>query len=151
NGVQMLDGPHHHHRKQMFMSLMTSDSLEELSKLTNEQLQIASRKWEGMDKVVLFDEMEKVMCRIACQWAGVPLWARELNKRAADLGKLIDAFGAVGPRHWQGRSARTRVNKWAKRIIENVRRGNRIPSEDTPVYIIAWHRDLDGKLLKAHV
>src|SRR5699024_4533177 len=83
--------------------------------------------------------------------AGVPLWARELNKRAADLGKLIDAFGAVGPRHWQGRSARTRVNKWAKRIIENVRRGNRIPSEDTPVYIIAWHRDLDGKLLKAHV
>src|SRR5699024_6642019 len=151
NGVQMLDGPHHFHRKQMFMSLMSQEHLQRLGRITNEHWNLAIRKWEGMDTVVLFDEMEKVMCRIACQWAGVPLWAHELNQRTADLGKLVDAFGAVGPRYWQGRTARERTNKWAKAVIKNVRKGNIIPSENTPLHVIAWHRDLSGKLLNTKV
>src|SRR5699024_1594863 len=57
----------------------------------------------------------------------------------------------VGPRYWQGRTARERTNKWAKAVIKNVRKGNIIPSENTPLHVIAWHRDLSGKLLNTKV
>lgn len=151
NGVQMLDGAPHRHRKQMFMSLMTQERLQKLNTFANEQWAVAIPKWERMNKVILFDETERLMCRIACQWAGVPLWAREWHRRASDLGKLIDAFGAAGPRHWQGRMARKRTEKWVKAIIQKVRAGNMTPSDDTPLHTISWYRDLHGKRLPLQV
>ncbi|MBP1970275.1 fatty-acid peroxygenase [Virgibacillus natechei] len=146
-GVQGMDGAAHQHRKQLFMSLMTSQRLKVLHNLTVEQWEIATRKWENMHKVELFEEGEKIMCRVACQWAGVPLWAKELKLRSNDLAAMIDAFGAVGPRHWQGRTARNRTEKWIKYIIEQVRSGKMQAPEETALYAMSWHRDLNGNLL----
>ncbi|HLR63788.1 MAG TPA: cytochrome P450 [Lentibacillus sp.] len=150
-GVQGLDGVAHKHRKQLFMSLMTPDRLSELRKITRKQWQIAIDNWQKKQKMSLFHESEKLMCRIACEWAGVPLFASELNLRTRDLAAMIDAFGAVGPRHWKGRIARNRSEKWARHLIREVRDGTRNPDEDTACYAMAWHRDLNGKLLDLQI
>ena len=60
---------------------------------------------------------------------------------------MVDAFGAVGPRHWRGRLARQRGNSWMMRIVEQIRNGELHPSEDSAAYRMAWHRDLNGQLL----
>jgi fatty-acid peroxygenase len=151
NGVQALDGGAHKHRKLMFMSLMTPQNLNVLSKYTVEQWQIVSSKWENKNKLVLFDEVQEILCRVACQWAGVPLQDKEVCKRSKDLGKMVDAFGAVGPRHWQGRCARLRTEKWIKDIIIQVRTHKLNPADNTALYTIAWHRNLEGKLLGTQV
>ncbi|ASN03921.1 cytochrome P450 [Virgibacillus necropolis] len=146
-GVQTMDGAEHRHRKQLFMSLMTPERLELLRDLTTKQWEYAIDKWEQMDHVVFFKETQKVMCRLACQWAGVPLWAKEVKQRASDFGAMIDAFGAVGPRHWLGRRSRKRSEKWIRTIIKQVRAGKLIADGDTALYAMAWHRDLNGKLM----
>lgn len=147
NGVQTMDDAKHKHRKQLFMSLMTPERIEEISDLTTKQWQYATRKWEQMNRVVLFQETQEIMCRIACEWAGVPLWAKELKRRANDFGSMIDAFGAVGPRHWQGRRARKRSEEWIRTIIKQVRTGKLIVDENSVLHAFAWHRNLNGKLM----
>ncbi|GAB3048902.1 cytochrome P450 [Virgibacillus ainsalahensis] len=146
-GVQGMDGEAHRHRKQLFMSLMTRERLVSLNDIMKDQINIALKKWENMDEVELFSEAEEMLCRTACQWAGVPLWAKELTLRTKDLGAMIDAFGAVGPRHWRGRTARQRTEKWIKYLIEEVREGKQKASEDTALHAMSWHRDLNGELL----
>ncbi|MFC4023415.1 cytochrome P450 [Oceanobacillus longus] len=146
-GVQGLDGEEHRHRKAMFMSLMSSECLKVLDEITEKQWQIAIDKWKSMDAVVLFEEAEEIMCRIACSWAGVPLWAKDLELRTMDLSAMIDAFGAVGPRHWEGRRARTRTERWISYMIRQVRTGKIAADEDTALYQIAWHEDPKGNLL----
>ncbi|WP_010529193.1 cytochrome P450 [Lentibacillus jeotgali] len=146
-GVQGLDGAVHKHRKELFMSLMTPERLSELRETTRKQWQIAVDNWQKKRKMSLFHESEVLMFRIACEWADVPLFASELNQRACDMAAMIDAFGAVGPRHWKGRMARNRSEKWTRNLIQQVRSGKRHPREGTPLYEIAWHRDLNGKLL----
>jgi fatty-acid peroxygenase len=59
--------------------------------------------------------------------------------------------GAIGPRYWEGRAARTRSEGWIKGIIEHIRLKQQNPPEDTAAYAIAWHRDLHGQLLNSKV
>ncbi|MFD2759952.1 cytochrome P450 [Lentibacillus juripiscarius] len=150
-GVQTMDDAAHKHRKQLFMSLMTPERLRELKDITAKQWKFAVDSWQQKQKFELFHEAEKVMCRIACEWAGVPLFASELNQRTSDFSAMIDAFGAVGPRHWSGRTARNRSERWIRTIIDQVRNGERTPPEDTALYAMAWHRDLNGNLLDLQV
>ncbi len=146
-----MDDAAHKHRKQLFMSLMTPERLRELKDITAKQWKFAVDSWQQKQKFELFHEAEKVMCRIACEWAGVPLFASELNQRTSDFSAMIDAFGAVGPRHWSGRTARNRSERWIRTIIDQVRNGERTPPEDTALYAMAWHRDLNGNLLDLQV
>lgn len=146
-GVQTLDGAKHKHRKELFMSLMTSDQLRELVNITEKHWEKAARKWEKEKKLILFEHAQELMCRIACEWAGVPIKHKEVKQRAHDFGDMIDAFGAVGPRHWRGRKARNQTERWVSGIISQVRKSKLKPEEDTALYKMAWHRDLDNKLL----
>lgn len=61
--------------------------------------------------------------RVACYWAGVPLKETEVKERADDFIDMVDAFGAVGPRHWKGRRARPRAEEWIEVMIEDARAG----------------------------
>ncbi|OZU89299.1 cytochrome P450 [Virgibacillus indicus] len=146
-GVQGMDDAAHSHRKELFMSLMTPERLQVLNNLTNEHWEISLDKWQEMDQIILFHEAEELMCRVACRWAGVPLKANELKQRTEDLSAMIDAFGASGPRHLQGRTARRRSEAWIKFVITKVRTGKWSADEDTALYKIAWHEDPNGNLL----
>jgi len=149
-GVQGLDGKEHMNRKQMFLSIMTPDNVQLLIDYTNKQWKSNSRRWYNKD-IVLFDEAQIIMCQIACRWAGVPLRARETKQRASDLGKMIDGFGAVGPRYWQGRIARQHSEKWIREIIADIRSQKLNPEKGSAAFTIAWYLDQDSKLLSTQV
>lgn len=147
NAIQTMDGDAHIHRKLLFMSLMTPLHQNRLAKLTMDQWQASVSNWKTADKVVLFDEAKNILCRIASQWAGVPLKESEVNERADDFSSMVDAFGAVGPRHWKGRTARTKTEEWIRGVIDDVRTGKLITEEGSALYAMAFHRDLDGSML----
>lgn len=150
-GVQTLDDAAHRHRKHLFMSLMTPDALERLAHLTKEQLQAGINRWESMDHAVLFDEMQEILCRVACRWAGVPLKETEVRQRTDDFGNMVDAFGAVGPRFRRGKIARQRAEKWIREVIEQVRAGKCDSLEGTALHVMAYGSDLDGHSLDTQI
>ncbi|MDQ0926069.1 fatty-acid peroxygenase [Bacillus atrophaeus] len=147
DAIQTMDGDAHTHRKLLFMSLMTPPHQKRLAELAMEQWLAALSKWEGAEKVELFEEAKNVLCKIACQWAGVPLEESEVKERADDFSAMVDAFGAVGPRHWKGRRARPRAEEWIRDIIENVRAGKTEAEKGTALYEMAFHTELDGSQL----
>lgn len=149
-GVQGMDGEAHRHRKQMFMSLMTDEGIARLADLTREQWQNYARKWSKQNNIVLFEEVREIFCRASCAWTGVPLAESEVRLRTKDFGATIDGSGTVGLKHWQGRRSRQRAEKWVAEIIERVRQERLEISQDSALYEIALHRDLNGKLLDKH-
>lgn len=151
DAIQTMDGDAHTHRKLLFMSLMTPPHQKRLTELAMQQWLAALSKWEGAEKVELFEEAKNVLCKIACQWAGVPLEESEVKERADDFSAMVDAFGAVGPRHWKGRRARPRAEEWIRDIIENVRAGKMEAEKGTALYEMAFHTELDGSRLDIQV
>lgn len=151
DAIQTMDGEAHIHRKLLFMSLMTPPHQKRLAELAMEQWQASISKWEQAKEVVLFEEAQEILCRIACDWAGVPLEESEVKERAEDFNAMVDAFGAVGPRHWKGRRARTRAEKWIERVMEDVRTGNLKVEKGYALYEIATYRKPDGSQLDSHM
>ena len=144
NAIQAMDGEAHIHRKHLFMSLMTPLHQKRLAELTMERWEASIDKWEGAKEVVLFDEAKEILCQVACNWAGVPLMESEIKSRAEDFSSMVDAFGAIGPRHWKGKAARKRAEEWVSGAIENVRSGRMKAEEGSVLYAMASHRELDG-------
>lgn len=147
-GVQGLDDAAHRHRKKMFMSQMTPENIRLLADLTVAGWHAAAAGWERAEsEIVLFDEAQRILCRAVCAWAEVPLAESEAETRTNDLAAMIEASGAIGWRHWRGRWARKRTEKWVGEIIERVRDGNLTASGTSALGIVAGHRDLDGNPL----
>lgn len=150
-GVQTLDGEAHTHRKKMFMSLMTPEKLEELKSITTKQWAYAAEKWAHKEDIILYEESKQIMCRTACQWAGFPLEDGEVLERTKQLGDLFESPTSVGPEHWKGRHSRKKVEKWVEEMILQVREETMKCSEDSALYTISMHRDLEGELLNIEI
>jgi fatty-acid peroxygenase len=151
NGVQTLDGEKHKIRKLMFISLMTESALKRLGEITTEQWRLRANQWKNHEEIVLFDETEEILCRVACLWAGVPLKESEVASRAYDFGAMIDAIGGVGPRYQEGKNARQRTESWIRSIIESFRNGTLAANENTAIHTIATHRDETGDQLNTQI
>lgn len=150
-GVQTLDDEKHRHRKGMFMSLMTKERLEELHKITETQWQLAAKDWEQREQIILYDEAKKIMCKVACEWGGVPIKEEELQKQAEQLAALFESPTALGPQHWKGRHARKQVEQWIGGLVQQVRDGSLLPPEGTALREISLHKDLEGNWLEEKV
>lgn len=151
HGVQTLDDESHKRRKALFMSLFTPEHLDTLKQITSTCWEQAFLTWEPKSEINLFQEAKKIMCQVACQWANVPLKETEIENVANDLWSLIDAFGAVGVRYWQGRVARKRCERWIEKIISSVRSGITQAEKNTPLFNIAFYNEQDGKNLDIKV
>jgi fatty-acid peroxygenase len=151
NGIHGLDDEEHRHRKTMFMSTMTNDSIQILLDYMTIYWREYLWKWEKMDKLKLFNETREIIYKASCAWAGIPLEEEKTTKRAKDFISMVDAFGAVGPRHWRGKRARSGIEKWIGGLIELIRQGKLEVPEDSPAKIVANFKDLDGELLDLKV
>lgn len=98
-GVQGLDDKAHRHRKQMFMSLMRTERIAQLAETAAGEWRSAARKWARMEQLVLYEELQELLTRAACSWAGVPLAESEVAGRTREITARFDAAGAIGPRH----------------------------------------------------
>jgi len=150
-GVQTLDNSAHRQRKEMFMSLMKPDSLRGFLEIQKSCWETYIGKWEKEEQIILFNEVQELLCRAVCTWSGVPLREEEVQQRARDFGAMVDAFGAIGPRHWRGKQARKRAEKWIGNLIKEIRNGKIHVEKGTAAHSIAFHRELDGKLLDTQV
>ncbi|GIJ78503.1 fatty-acid peroxygenase [Micromonospora phaseoli] len=150
-GVQGLDGDAHQRRKAMFMSLMTPSAVQHLGQLFADEWQARIPAWELAGPVTLHPEATLMLTRAVCDWAGVPLAAGELDRRATDLKAMIDSAAALGPRHWRGRLGRLRGERWAGDLVERVRDGSLAAPEGSALRVIAEHRDDAGRPLAPRV
>jgi len=144
NAIQSMDGEAHRKRRQIFLNLMSRDEQNRLNEMVSQQLNSSIPKWQQEEEIVLFDEMNRILCKVICDWAGVPLMEPEINDRAKEFSDMVEAFGAVGPRHWQGRNARKNVEAWIRKVIENVRSGKLKAEEGTAVYEMAFYTEPKG-------
>jgi len=147
HGIQTLDDGKHRRRKELFMSVMTPDSLHKLMEFMAADWRYSIKQWTMQEQVILFPEVQELLCRAACAWTGVPLAEEEVAHRTRDFRRMVDAFGGVGPRHWRGKRARSRAESWIKGIIKQIRQKKLQVPEDSAAYRIAWHRDANNKLL----
>jgi len=150
-GVQGLDEEQHRHRKGMFMSLMSPERLEKLVRLTAEEWEARLPGWRSSRRIVLYPEVQQILTRSVCTWAGVPLAEPDLNARTRQIAALFDHAGSIGFRHLWSRYARNRTDAWLTTMIEDIRKGLIRPPDQSAAHIIAWHRDLNGKLLEPDV
>jgi fatty-acid peroxygenase len=151
HGVQSLDKEAHHHRKAMFMSLMTPAALQRMRALMKKEWEDAAKQFAQEKEIVLYEEAKKLLCKAACRWAGVPLKDKHLEETSNSLGLLFETPAVLGPKHWQGRHARTKLEKWIQELVIEVRNGKLHPPEDQALAIISRHRQLDGELLDPEV
>lgn len=147
NAVQTMDDEKHLHRKLLFMSLLTPEHQQKLANLTTVYLEEAIKQWEQRDQIVLFDEIKNILCKVACQWAGVPLAEEEILERADDFIAMVYAFGTLGPEHWKGRMARNRAERWIRQVIEEVREGKLETEQGTALHEMAFYEKIDGTRL----
>lgn len=150
-GVQTLDDAAHKHRKSMFMSLMTSDSIASLTEHAASGWQAATARWAHAERVVLFNEAREVLLGAACAWAGIPLAEGDVASTAQDLTALVDGFATAGPRHWRARRARAQLERWAAGLIASIRRGQLEVQQGSALQVVAHHRNLDGTRLDQQV
>jgi fatty-acid peroxygenase len=149
-GVQGLDDDTHRNRKQMFMKLMSSENIDHLMEIAANQWHNYAEKWKKKGEIILFEEMNKLLCQTVCEWAGVPLKKLNINLRAMDFAAMIDGPAAVGIRYLKARVARQRTQRWVAKLIKQVRNKELNPPEGTALQIIAAHRDLNDELLDTH-
>jgi fatty-acid peroxygenase len=149
-GVQGLDGEAHRHRKEMFLSLMTPERVGRLGEIAADWFRTYTRKWAGMDNVVLYGEVNEILSRAVCEWASVPLAEPEVGRRTAELMAMFDRAATLSPAHLWARLARRRAERWIGDLIDDVRAGRLKPPEDSAAWVVAMHRDLKGEWLDRH-
>ncbi|WP_181298356.1 cytochrome P450 [Pseudomonas sp. Q2-TVG4-2] len=150
-GVQGLDGEAHRYRKQLFSSLLTNDAIAELVRLSEANWLAAMEAWQLSDRVVLMPEVQAILTRSVCEWAGVPLVEHELTKRRDQLAAMIDGAGGVGARHWRARKARKEAERWIVDLINRVRDGTMEIGDDRALAVVARYRDTDGAVLEERI
>jgi fatty-acid peroxygenase len=64
---------------------------------------------------------------------------------------MVDGSASVGPRNWRGMILRTRTERWARNLIEEVRAARIHPPAGSALDVIASHQDPNGRELPADV
>ncbi|MBA1276966.1 cytochrome P450 [Stutzerimonas stutzeri] len=146
-GVQGLDDEAHRHRKRLFMSLLTDDAVAELVRLSETHWQAAIETWQRSDRIVLMPEVQAILTRSVCGWAGVPLAGGDVLLRRDQLAAMIDGAGGIGARHLRARKARKEAENWMIELITRVRAGELQVDETRALAVVAQYLDLDGKAL----
>jgi fatty-acid peroxygenase len=147
--VATLDGEMHRCRKQMFLDTMSDAELARLERISDAGWRLAAERWRRAEAVVLLPAAEELLCRVACDWAGVPRVEPEASRRAAELAAMVDGAGSLGPRNLRGHVRRRSAERWAAATIRRIRAGEPPGggAQATPAAAIARHRDADGRPL----
>lgn len=114
-GVQTLDGEAHHARKRLFLQVLDRDSALRVASMFEQMLAAAVPTWTG--RVVLFDELQKLLAYTVCEWAGVRI---DDERRVRDLTAMLEGSTSA-PLQWRGRVGRARAEWWIERQIDQIR------------------------------
>ena len=147
SGIQTLDDAAHRHRKAMFLAMMSASRIAALGQAFRSELQLRAQEWSREPQIVLYDEVQRILTRCVCAWAGVPLQKDDVRKRTAQLIALFDYAGRGGVKHLRSRLARRQAEQWLGGMLEAVRHETMQAPDDSALDRIARHRDLNGELM----
>lgn len=119
--VAMQNGKAYRHRKAMFMQLMTRERIEDLLRITSDEWRSRIEEWSTRSEIVLIDEVELLLCRAVCAWAGVPLNEHDVQTRTWEFSAMITGAGGVGPTPWKALFLRQRTERWVQSMIREIR------------------------------
>lgn len=133
------------------MSLMTPENVARLTEIAAREWGAAAELWAGRQRVVLYDELRRVLTRAVCAWSGVPLTDDEVDRRTRQSTALFEHAGSIGPQHWRARLEPRRAEAWAAGLVRRVPAGELDPAGDCAMRAVADHRDADGRVLDERV
>ncbi len=139
--VATLDDAAHHHRKRMFMSMMTPASMEALVSHMEAAWLTALDRWQAMERVILLREAEEILLRAVCRWTGVPLPEEDARQRTRECSAMIEGAGSAGPAALRGLAMRRRTEGWLRDVVADIRVGAIDLPSGTPARVIATHCD----------
>lgn len=90
------------------MSIMTADRTQQLIDIVEEQWEEAIGKWEQIDHIVFYEEIQKLLCESACKWIGISIKDDKIDKITKKLASLFESAAAIGPAYWIGKHSRKR-------------------------------------------
>jgi fatty-acid peroxygenase len=137
--VHGLNGAVHSRRKSLFLDVLDPDATTALAATVGRELEQRSAEWAERGGVRLFDELVGVYGQAALTWAGAGESAAESELLAVshDLALIVDGFGIGGTPYVRAAAARVRAQRWARRVIRDVRDGRTSPPAGSPVAVLA--------------
>jgi len=147
NSVQTLDDEEHRNRKEMLMSVMTEEHLNHLHELIQMQWEQSLDKWSKMDKVVFYEEVKELLCKVAFKWIGNPLHEDDVKKMTQELSSMYETAATLGPNHWLGRVFRNKCEETIHQLIQDIRDAKVKFPNNTVLHQFAFHKDSQGNLL----
>ena len=145
------DGEIQHDRKAIFQALIEQAPIGDLVARFVGEWERAAPRWAASGPIRLYPEIQALLTRAACGWAGLPLAPGEEALRIRQLAELFDHAGARGPAHLRARLARIAADRWAAGLIRRARRGEPVFRPGSPAELIAAHRYPGGALLEPKV
>ncbi len=125
--VHTLDPPEHRDRKGLLLELVSPERLASLGEEVDTRLRVAVAAWPG-SRVHVHDQLVQVYGAAVLRWAGVPLDERDAADRSRQLAEIVDGFGFSGGAYTRAWQARVQSDRWATRLVEEVRAGRvRVP------------------------
>lgn len=129
------------------MDLMSKERIEVWAELVEKYLHAAAIVWQTEESINFYEESsKKVLIRAVCDWAGVSLPEEDVDKRTWQLVEAFESPLAVN-KYIEGRINRRSAESWIKEMVEQVREGNLKSKEETALYQMSWHKELDNKLM----
>lgn len=151
-GVQSLDGQPHARRKQLFLDVLNREQAQRLVNLYEARWRNAVRDVPPQGAVEFLPWAEALLCRSVCEWAGIPAMAeRQMHRFTRRLASLIDGSGRMDWRMPAALLRRKACEAQAARWIKDCRQGRHGSSQDSPLQVVAHHRDEHGELLSPRI
>jgi fatty-acid peroxygenase len=133
--VHGLDDEQHLERKRLFLDLLTAERLTPLVDAVSEQLGQRVGNWRG--RVLIFDELAEIYGAAMLSWVGVAVSRREARRIARRLAWIVDGFGFAPGAYLRAWACRLWADRWARRLVDDVRRGRVVPPSGSPLAALA--------------
>lgn len=149
--VHTLDGEQHRVRKNQLADVAyTDNNVDHFASLVEEELAELLQQWRLGQHLNVHDGTSLAFGRAAFRWAGISMSREESDLRAFQMKQLLDGFGRFNAEHIKARFNRIRLDRWAKKLIEEAREGRSPAADGSALAAMANLRDENGKLVDAH-
>lgn len=149
NAVHTLDGQEHRVRKHQLADVAYDDSqVGTFDVLVKEEIDKIVSGWARAEGTV-YEGAALSFGRAAFRWAGIELSPKEADRRALQMANLVYEFGHPVKGHVSSWINRYKLDKWAEKLIEETRSGERHTEEGTALHAMAHLTGPDGELVDA--
>lgn len=135
----------------MFLQINQPDRVEALAKIVTREWARTVADWTAAGQIDLYPQVQLLLTRAVCDWAGVPLPDAEVKLRTRQLTALFDAAGDIGVGHLRSRAARKGAERWAADIIEQIRSGQLAVPGSSAASVIANQQEPDGQPMSPRI